>query len=602
MLKQLTSPFKYDRINVQDRVTKTKKRMNINFSTLARLWRYLSAKRLQLISVLFMVLVSSGLGLLGPFLIGITIDEYLVSQEMNGLLLLLGGLAVIFAFHSLALFLQNYWMIGIAQTTVNKLRTDLFHKLHKLPISFFDKRQHGEVMSRVTNDIENVSSTLNSSVIQVFSSVLTLVGTVTVMIILSPILTIITLTIIPLMVIGMKWITKRTGKLFKLQQQNLGELNGYIEEVISGQKMIKAYSQEEKVIEDFVQKSITLKQSGFWAQTISGFIPKVMNMLNNLSFAIIAGVGGILALKGLVTIGVIVIFAEYARQFTRPLNDLANQFNTLLSALAGADRVFMIIDETEESDATTTVEKLTPIKGDVVFANVSFSYDESEDAQTIEQVSLHAKPGETVALVGPTGAGKTTLINLISRFYDADDGIITVDGIDINRMSRDSLRRQMAFVLQDTFLFHGSILENIRYGRLNATDAEVEEAARLANADSFIRKLPNQYQSIISHDGDGISHGQKQLLAIARAMLANPKLLILDEATSSIDTITEIRIQEALARLMDGRTTFVIAHRLNTIQKADQIVVLKDGRVIERGTHDELINEQGFYYELQNKI
>lgn len=387
-----------------------------------------------------------------------------------------------------------------------------------------------------------------------------------------------------------------------MQQQNLGELNGYIEEVISGQKMIKAYSQEEKVIEDFVQKSNNLKRSGFWAQTISGFIPKVMNMLNNLSFAIIAGVGGLLALNGLVTIGVIVIFAEYARQFTRPLNDLANQFNTLLSALAGADRVFMIIDETEESDASTTVEKLPSIRGEVVFSNVSFSYNESEDAQTIEQVSLHAKPGETVALVGPTGAGKTTLINLISRFYDADDGVITVDGIDINRMSRDSLRRQMAFVLQDTFLFHGSILENIRYGRLNATDAEVEEAARFANADSFIRKLPNQYQSIISHDGDGISHGQKQLLAIARAMLANPKLLILDEATSSIDTITEIRIQEALARLMKGRTTFVIAHRLNTIQKADQIVVLKDGRIIERGTHDELINEQGFYYELQNKI
>lgn len=602
MLKQLTRPFKYERISVHNHVTKTKKRMKINFSTLTRLWRYLSAKRLQLFSVLLMVLVSSALGLLGPYLIGITIDDYMVSQEMNGLLLLLIGLAVIFAFHSLALFLQNYWMIGIAQTTVNRLRTDLFHKLHKLPISFFDKRQHGEVMSRVTNDIENVSSTLNSSVIQVFSSVLTLVGTVTVMIILSPLLTVITLTIIPLMVIGMKWITKRTGKLFKMQQQNLGELNGYIEEVISGQKMIKAYSQEEKVIEDFVQKSNNLKRSGFWAQTISGFIPKVMNMLNNLSFAIIAGVGGLLALNGLVTIGVIVIFAEYARQFTRPLNDLANQFNTLLSALAGADRVFMIIDETEESDASTTVEKLPSIRGEVVFSNVSFSYNESEDAQTIEQVSLHAKPGETVALVGPTGAGKTTLINLISRFYDADDGVITVDGIDINRMSRDSLRRQMAFVLQDTFLFHGSILENIRYGRLNATDAEVEEAARFANADSFIRKLPNQYQSIISHDGDGISHGQKQLLAIARAMLANPKLLILDEATSSIDTITEIRIQEALARLMKGRTTFVIAHRLNTIQKADQIVVLKDGRIIERGTHDELINEQGFYYELQNKI
>ncbi|MGM0875971.1 MAG: ABC transporter ATP-binding protein [Bacillota bacterium] len=605
MLKQLTSPFKYERIEVPEASVKIDKRQKVNikngYKTLSRLWVYLSGKRVQFSFVLLMVVVSSGLGLLGPYLIGTTIDEYIVTREDKGLLLLLGGLVVVYVFHSISLFLQNYWMIGIAQYTVNQMRTDLFRHLHMLPISFFDKRQHGELMSRVTNDIENVSSTLNSSVIQIFSSILTLVGTVSVMIWLSPILTVITMLIIPLMVVGMKWITKRTGKLFKKQQQNLGELNGYIEEIISGQKMIKAYSQEEKVIASFVVKSNNLKGSGFWAQTISGFIPKVMNMLNNLSFAVIAGIGGVLALNDMVTIGVIVIFAEYARQFTRPLNDLANQFNTLLSAIAGAERVFDILDEKEERDAKTT-DKLPSIRGEVVFSDVSFSYEEEAGRQTVEHVSFRASPGEMIALVGPTGAGKTTLINLISRFYDADEGVITVDGMDINKISRDSLRNQMAFVLQDTFLFQGSILENIRYGRLDATDEEVEETARLANADSFIRKQPNQYQSLINHEGNGISYGQKQLLAIARAMLANPKILILDEATSSIDTITELRIQEALMRLMKGRTTFVIAHRLNTIRNADQILVLNDGRIIESGTHDVLLKEKGFYYELQHRL
>lgn len=606
MLKQLTSPFKYERIAVQETNVKTKQKQKVNvksgFKTLRRLWLYLSEKRAQFTFVLFMVVASSALGLLGPYLIGTTIDEYIVTRESEGIIFLLGGLIVVFAFHSLSLFLQNFWMIGISQYTVNQMRKDLFQHLHMLPISYFDKRQHGELMSRVTNDIENVSSTLNSSVIQVFSSILTLIGTVSVMILLSPLLTLITLLIVPLMVIGMKWITKRTGTLFKQQQKNLGELNGYIEEIISGQKMIKAYSQEEKVIASFIEKSNTLKQSGFWAQTISGFIPKVMNMLNNLSFALIAGIGGVLALNGMVTIGVIVIFAEYARQFTRPLNDLANQFNTLLSAIAGAERVFDILDEKVERDAKIDSNQLPSIKGEVVFSDVSFSYEEKEDKQTVEHVSIKASPGETIALVGPTGAGKTTLINLLSRFYDADTGVITVDGIDINQISRDRLRKQMAFVLQDTFLFRGSILENIRYGRLDATDEEVEEAARLANADSFIRKLPHQYQSMISYDGNGISHGQKQLLAIARAMLADPKILILDEATSSIDTVTELRIQEALTRLMSGRTTFVIAHRLNTIQKADKILVLKDGRIIESGTHKELLQQRGFYFELQNRL
>jgi ATP-binding cassette, subfamily B, multidrug efflux pump len=404
-----------------------------------------------------------------------------------------------------------------------------------------------------------------------------------------------TLTIVPMMYFGMKWITNRTRMLFKEQQRNLGELNGFIEESISGQKIIKMFSQERKMISEFQQKNEKLKQSGFWAQTYSGFIPKLMNVLNNVSFAIIAGIGGVFALKGLISIGVIVIFAEYSRQFTRPLNDLANQFNMLLSAIAGAERVFEIIDMEEEEDNKEAIH-LPNVKGEVEFHHVSFSYEKRQE--TIRDIHFHVSPGETVALVGPTGAGKTTIINLLSRFYDPDSGQVFIDGYDIKHIKRVSLRQHMAFVLQDTFLFQGTIRENIRYGRLDASDKDVEEAAKLANAHSFIMKLPNGYDTVLNEEGSGISQGQKQLLAIARAILANPSILILDEATSSIDTVTELKIQEALQRLMKGRTSFVIAHRLNTIRNADQILVLHDGRIVEKGTHHSLLKAKGFYYEL----
>ncbi|WBL15573.1 MULTISPECIES: ABC transporter ATP-binding protein [Sutcliffiella] len=568
------------------------------FGTLKRIWQYLAVKKGILILVFLMVIVSSALGLLGPFLVGMAIDDYIVEQQLGGFIPVLIGLVFIYIFYSLSMWLQNYWMIGIAQDAVYTMRTQLFHHLHRLPIPFFDKRQHGELMSRVTNDIENVSSTLNSSVIQVFSSVLTLVGTVSVMLYLSPLMTAITLTIVPAMFLGLRWITKRTGPLFKETQKNLGELNGFIEETISGQRIVKTFSQEERVMEEFEEKATTLRKTAYWAQTYSGFIPKLMNMLNNLSFAIIAGVGGVLALNGVsgITIGVIVIFAEYSRQFTRPLNDLANQFNTLLSAIAGAERVFDILDEDVEAANEKNAVEISSVKGEIEFQNATFSYE--DDDQTIKNVSFIASPGETVAFVGPTGAGKTTIINLISRFYDLDSGKILIDGHDISKVKRASLRSHMAFVLQDSFLFEGTILENIRYGRLNATDEEIVEAAKEANAHSFIMRLPKGYETVLSQDGGGISQGQKQLLSIARAILANPSILILDEATSSIDTITEVKIQEALQRLMEGRTSFVIAHRLNTIQKADQILVLKEGQIIEKGNHEELMESKGFYYEL----
>ncbi len=603
MFKELSRPFQYPRMKLDKperasapQASRRPQKAKDWTGTLKKIWTVLSRSKGKLALVLFMVVLSSSLALLGPFLVGMAVDDYIVSGDTGGLLVLLPVLAGVYALHSLSLWLQNYTMIGIAQTAVYTMRTRLFQHFHQLPVSFFDKRQHGELMSRVTNDIENVSSTLSSSAIQIFSSVLTLIGSVSVMLWLSPLLTLLTFLVVPAMVLGMKWITKRTGVLFKEQQRNLGDLNGHIEETISGQRIVKAFSQEKRVIAEFKEKNERLRQSGFWAQTFSGFIPKLMNVLNNLSFAFIAGVGGMLALSGSISIGVIVVFAEYSRQFTRPLNDLANQFNTLLSAIAGAERVFDILDEEEETNDEQDAVHLPEVRGAVSFSHVSFSYEKGND--TIADVSFDAAPGETVAFVGPTGAGKTTLIHLLSRFYDPDGGSIFIDGHDIKRVKRESLRRHMAFVLQDPFLFRGTVRENIRYGRLEASDEEVEQAAKLADAHSFIMKLPDQYDTVLEQDGAGISQGQKQLLSIARAILANPSILIMDEATSNIDTVTEIKIQEALQRLMKGRTCFVIAHRLNTVQKADQIIVLKDGRIVESGTHEQLLRKNGFYHEL----
>jgi ABC-type multidrug transport system, ATPase and permease components len=598
MLKSLIEPFRYEKLKLtnESKVKKSSSKVKDWKGTLKRIWGYMSDQKVLFFFVLLMVFISTALTILGPFLVGKGIDIYIVEKSGNHFFFFFVVLVLIYALHSLSIWLQNIWMIKVAQNTVYKMRSDLFRQFHLLPISFFDQKKTGELMSRMTNDVENVSSTLNSSVIQISSSVLTLIGVISVMLWMSPFLTIITLIVVPLLVVGMKWITRRTGQLFKEQQRSLGELNGYIEETITGQRIVKTFSQENRVMHEFLEKNERLRRSSFWAQTISGFIPKLMHVLNNLSFTLIAGFGGIFALKGWITIGTIVVFAEYARQFTRPLNDLANQFNTLLSAVAGAERVFDLLDEqAEEADFGEYVQSAN-IKGDIVFDRVSFSY--GEESQTIKNISFHVSPGETVALVGATGAGKTTIINLLARFYEVNEGRILIDGKDISKLRRSELRQAMGFVLQDPFLFHTTIRENIRYGRLDATDEEVEEAAKLANAHSFIKNLPDQYDTIINEGGTSISQGQKQLLSIARAILKNPSILLLDEATSSIDTVTELKIQEALERLMKGRTSFVIAHRLNTIKKADQIFVIQDGRIAEKGSHDELLEKEGFYFDL----
>lgn len=596
----LKAPFQYKRIDISSVNADQQKKAKNMGATLKRIWQYIAIEKGMLTLVILMVLISSIFALLGPFLVGRAIDNFIITQEANGLGYLLLALIAVYIIHSVSLFLQNFWMVGIAQNTVHTLRKNLFEQFHRLPISYFDKRQHGELMSRLTNDIDNINNTLNQSVIQIFSSVLTLIGTLVVMLYLSPILTVVAMSIIPVMYFAMRWITRRTGPLYKLQQRHLGEVNGYVEEIVSGQHVVKTYSQENYVTNQFEKRNNDLKNTGFWALTISGFIPKVMNMLNFLSFGLIALVGGILVIvsdTSLVTVGTIVIFTEYARQFTRPLNELSNQFNMLLSAIAGAERVFNVMDETQEELDEKDAITINDTNGHVVFSNVSFGY---ENTKTLDNISFEASPGETIALVGHTGAGKTTIINLISRFYNYDSGLITLDGLDIKKIKRSSLRSHMAFVLQDAFLFHGTIRENIRYGKLTASDHEVEKAAKNANAYEFISHLPKGFDTILDQDGSGISQGQKQLLTIARALLAEPKILILDEATSNIDTITEIKIQEALKRLMEGRTSFVVAHRLNTIREADIIMMMKNGKIIEKGNHNSLMKQKGYYYELHS--
>jgi ATP-binding cassette subfamily B multidrug efflux pump len=563
-------------------------------ATLNKIAAYVLRSKRLLLVVLGLILVSSLLSLLGPYLLGLAVQTYLVNRTESGLFSLLIFIAGAYVLQTASVLLQHYFMIGVAQRTVADMRKDLFSRLHKMRLASYAGRKNGDLMSRLTNDIDNVSQTLSGSFLQVTSSLITFIGMLILMFWLNALLTVISLTVIPFMFLAVRWVTARTGKLFKDQQREMGAFSGFVEETLSGQLVVKAFAREQGALSMFGRLNRQLATSSYWAQTYSGFMPKIFFVLNNMSFAVIATAGSMLALKGIVTIGLIVTFTEYARQFVRPLNDLSSQVNTMFSALAGAERAFELMDEEEEQDDPDAV-KLGEVQGEIEFRHVSFAY--RPDELTLSDLHFRIRPGETAALVGPTGAGKSTIAQLIARFYDVTEGSIHIDGKDIRKIERSSLRQHMGFVLQDSILFEMTIRENIRYGRLDATDAEVEQAAKDANAHSFIMKLPNGYDTVLQQGGE-ISHGQKQLLSIARTIIADPSILILDEATSSIDTVTELKIQEALQRLMKGRTNLVIAHRLNTIRNANLIFVLDQGRTVEQGTHEELLEKQGHYYNL----
>ena len=570
--------------------------------TIKRLSSYFG-KESKTLSIIFMLIViSSALTLLVPYLIGKAVDTMNLQQgEVNFTILeeIIVILLGVYLIDALFNFLQGWLMAGVSQRIVKTLRSHLFQKLQKLPVSFFDKRTHGELMSRLSNDIDNVSSTISQSTTQLMSGVITIIGSLIMMLILSPFLTVASLITVPFVFLLTRSITRKTSVWFKNQQELLGKLNGHIEETISGLFVVKAFNHEEKAIEEFEVVNKSLREVGLKAQIWSGFLMPIMNVINNLGFVAVAVVGGILAVKGMITVGVIASFLTYSRQFGRPLNDMANIFNMLQSGVAGAERVFEIIDEQDEPDDVQGAVPLENPKGHIVFENVSFGYQ--QDVPILKNVSFEACEGSSTALIGPTGAGKTTIVNLLTRFYDVTEGRILIDGRDIREYTRDSLRRSFGFVLQDTYLFSGTIKENIKYGKPDASDAEIEKAAQLSNADFFINKLPEQYDTQLTENGGNLSHGQRQLLAIARVILAKPAILILDEATSSIDTRTELQIQDALLSIMKDRTTFMIAHRLNTIRDADTIMVIDDGTVMEKGSHDALIRERGRYYNLFNQ-
>lgn len=567
--------------------------------TLKRIWTYLNRQRFGLIIVYVFTVLNAILSLIGPYLIGKAIDTAVIPHDYQGLIRFCLLLIGIYGLSSVVAWVQAYVMTSVSQNTVFELRRDLFSKYQQLPIKFFDTQANGELMSRATNDIESVSSTLNQSVTQLLNSLITLSGSLVIMLMMNVPLTVVSLITIPLVLLSSRKIIGLSRTYFKNQQRHLGKLGGFIEETISGQKVVKQYSREETEVKRFRKISGELNKVGIKAQIVSGLVGPVMNMINNLGFAIIAGVGAWMAFHNMATVGVIVSFLTYSKQFGRPISDLANQYNLIQSAIAGAERVFEVMDmPSEYGDGDEQSDDLPRLKGNVVFKDVSFAY--KPDSPILSGVTFEAKPGEKIALVGPTGAGKTTIVNLLIRFYDLSSGSIFIDGREIGELDKNALRSQLGMVLQDAHVFSGTIRENIRFGRLDATDQEVEEAASLANADAFINRLPHGYETILHAEGSNLSHGQRQLLTIARAILADPAILILDEATSSVDTRTEMHIQQAMEKLMKGRTSFVIAHRLSTIQDADRILVIQGGGIAEQGSHKELLALQGVYYELYN--
>ena len=568
--------------------------------TIIRIWSYMEKKKYSLLIVFILIFFSTAATLLGPFLIIKGIDcmsSGINKKKKKKLGIIIIVMIGIYIISTVLSWIQSYMMIEIAQQCIFEIRKEIFEKIQNLNLKYFDSHPHGETMSRVTNDVENINTTLTQSISQLMSSFIMVIGSMCVMFYLSWKLAILSLFVVPIGMFITGKIINYTRKYFSIQQKELGELNGYIEEIISGEKVIKVFGREEESIKHFEENNRRLNSASIKAQIYSGIIPPFMNVINNISFAVVAAAGGWLVITGSITIGIIAGFLNYSKQFARPISEIANQINMIQSAIAGAERVFEVMDEISEFEEDGKCV-LKSIEGNVILDNVEFGY--KSDKKILNAVSINAKRGETIAIVGPTGAGKTTIVNLLTRFYDVNRGNIFIDGKNIKDIEKRSLRSQLGIVLQDTYIFAATVKENIRYGKLSATDKEVEEAAKMANAEHFILQLSNGYDTMLSEDGSNLSQGQKQLITIARAILSDPSVLILDEATSSVDTRTELHIQEGMLSLRKGRTSFVIAHRLSTIRDADQILVLNNGEIIERGSHSELLDKKGFFYDLYN--
>ena len=562
---------------------------------LTRLTLYLRPHSVTLGIVLVFVTLYSLLGLLEPYLIGRAIDRCISVRNLTGLPQLALVLLCAYLLDNGFQALSSWLMARISQDALGRLRGDLFERLQQLSVAFFDRHTAGELMSRLTNDIDAINQAVSQNVVSLVASVLSLAGIVIAMFVLNTWLALAALLVVPIMMAFTRFVARYTRTGFRDLQRELGELNGILEESISGQRVVKAFRRSDAAIERFRAANEKVCAAGIEANTYALMLMPLTNVLGNFFVIVLVGLGGYLALHDLVTVGMIATFVAYAQNFIQPLRQLANMYNSIQAALAGAERVFEIIDTPAEVDTAPGVP-LTGVQGAVRFADVRFGY--LPDRPVIKNFSLEARAGQTIALVGPTGAGKTTIINLLTRFYEIDEGSITVDGRDIRAVSKASLRQKLGIVLQDTFLFADTVMENIRYGRLDATDAECIRAATLAEADHFIRQLPLGYQTTLSERAGNLSQGQRQLLSLTRAILSEPSILILDEATSSVDTRTEVRIQKALLRLMKGRTSFVIAHRLSTIRDADQVIVIADGQIVERGTHQELLDAKGPFYNL----
>ncbi|MCH5349214.1 MAG: ABC transporter ATP-binding protein [Oscillospiraceae bacterium] len=580
--------------------------------TLKKLLSYIGKSKYLFFSLIFVMLVITGLNLAAPTVQQIAIDcititEQKLNVDFPALTEALIWLGIVYLSSSVFTYLQGIISAGLSQTTVKTMRRDLFENLVRLPIKYFDTHRHGDLMSRMTNDVENISTTISQSIGSLISGVLTVAGSFIIMMLYSPILTLISVSTIFLTIIVSSIMTKYMRKFFMQQQILLGKINGHVEETVTGYRTVVAYSKEKDLIDQFSEMSDELRKCGIKAQICGGMMGPLMNCISNFGFVLIAAFGGWFSLKGVITVGTIQAFILYSKQFSRPINEIANQYANIQTAIAGAERIFEVMESEKEASGKiepsgalvgTNYYDFTSedVKGDIEFKNINFSY--VPEKPVLKGLDLSVKQGQKIAIVGATGSGKTTIVNLLTRFYDIDGGEITVDGKDICKLPMDELRRSIAIVLQDTVLFSGTIEDNIRYGREDATLDEIKAAAAHAHADEFIERLPEGYSSKLSEGGANLSQGQRQLLAIARAVLADPKILILDEATSSVDTRTEMHIQSAMVALMKNRTSLIIAHRLSTIRDADKIVVIDDGKVAEQGDHDQLISAGGVYYKL----